>query len=131
MPGGDDLSEQQLGPVEHELTMRPGDALYVRAGVPHRCITAADYSLHMAFDLIDSTPSASEISGQAAHQYNYACELPYESCDKVVDRFASIMRSPEFQDAIRQATEYKRGEISGFRQMLGRTSAVRGLSKFS
>ena len=126
-----DLSAQQLGPVKHELTLRPGDALYVRAGVPHRCTTAADYSLHMAFDLIDSTPSATEISAQAAQQYNFACELPYESSDKVIDRFASILESTEFQDAVQEATNFKRGEIQRFREMLGRTSVVRSLGKFS
>jgi hypothetical protein len=53
--GIQEQSEQQLGPVMHEINMRPGDALYVRAGVPHRCITSAPFSMHMAFDLVDNT----------------------------------------------------------------------------
>jgi ribosomal protein L16 Arg81 hydroxylase len=35
--GVDDQSAEQLGPVKKEITMRPGDAMYVRAGVPHLC----------------------------------------------------------------------------------------------
>ena len=123
--------DQQLGPVMHEISMRPGDALYVRAGVPHRCITSAPFSMHMAFDLVDNTPTTDEISTEASNQYKHACELPYEPPASVVERFISILKSEDFQQALVEATEYKRGEIANFRQMLGRSSAVRSLNKFS
>jgi ribosomal protein L16 Arg81 hydroxylase len=125
------LSEAQLGPVKHELQMRPGDALYLRAGVPHRCITSAPFSLHMSFDLVDSSPQVREITQQATNQYAHACELPYEPLSKVVDRYVDILKSDDFQTALKEATEYKRGEILNFRQMLGRTSGVRSLGKFN
>ena len=124
-------NEQQLGPVLHEIDMRPGDALYVRAGVPHRCITRAQFSLHMAFDLVDNTPTTSEIAGEASNQYSHACELPYEPPARVVDRYISILTSDEFQQALTEATEYKRGEIAKFRESLGRSSALRSLGKFN
>ena len=123
--------DQQLGPVMHEISMRPGDALYVRAGVPHRCITSAPFSMHMAFDLVDNTPTTDEISTEASNQYKQACELPYEPPASIVERFISILKSEDFQQALVEATEYKRGEIANFRQMLGRSSAVRSLNKFS
>lgn len=126
-----ELNEQQLGPVMQEIAMRPGDALYVRAGVPHRCITSAPFSLHMSFDLVDNTPTTAEIAAEATKQYNRACELPYESTAKVVDQYVSILKSDEFQAALEEATSYKREEIAKFRRMLGRSSAVRSLSKFS
>jgi ribosomal protein L16 Arg81 hydroxylase len=124
-------NEQQLGPVMQEVTMRPGDALYARAGVPHRCITSAPFSLHMSFDLVDNTPTTADIAGEATKQYKHACELPYESADRVVDRYVSILKSDEFQAALEEATAYKRKDIENFRQMLGRTSAVRSLNKFT
>lgn len=124
-------NEQQLGPVLHEIDMRPGDALYVRAGVPHRCFTRAQFSLHMAFDLVDNTPTTSEIAGEASNQYSHACELPYMPTAAVVDRYVSILTSDEFQQALTEATEYKRGEIKKFRESLGRSSAVRSLGKFN
>jgi ribosomal protein L16 Arg81 hydroxylase len=126
-----ELSDQQLGPVMQEISMRPGDALYLRAGVPHRCITSAPFSLHMSFDLVDNTPTAAEITREASNQYNHACELPYASTTSVVDRYVSILKSDEFQSALEQATEFKRAEISRFRQMLGRSSAIRSLAKFN
>lgn len=126
-----ELNDQQLGPVMEEIAMRPGDALYVRAGVPHRCITSAPFSLHMSFDLVDNTPTTTEIAQEASNQYKHACELPYVSTSSVVDRYVSILKSEEFQSALQQATEFKRNEIARFRQMLGRSSAVRSLGKFN
>ncbi len=125
-----DLTDQQLGPVLHEITLRPGDALYLRAGVPHRCITPTAFSLHMAFDLCDSTPNTSEIANEATRQYNYACELPYEPTARVVDRYVGILKSDEFRAALTQATEIKHREIAGFREMIGRSASIRALNKF-
>jgi hypothetical protein len=129
--GIQEQSDQQLGPVMHEINMRPGDALYLRAGVPHRCITGAPFSMHMAFDLVDNAPTTAEIAAEASNQYNHACELPYAPPSSVVDRYVSILQSDEFQQALKEATEFKRGEIANFREMLGRSSAVRSLNKFS
>ena len=126
-----ELNDQQLGPVMQEVAMRPGDALYVRAGVPHRCITNAPFSLHMSFDLVDNTPTTVEITREANNQYNHACELPYAPTTSVVERYVSILNSEGFQSALVQATEFKRAEISKFRQMLGRSSSIRSLNKFN
>ena len=128
--GIENQSDQQLGPVEHEIPMRPGDALYVRAGVPHRCVTTTPVSLHMSFDLCDSTPTIAEIAGEATNQYQHACELPYESAGNVVNRYVSILKSDDFQEAIEEATEIKRDQISKFRQGIGRASMVKSLNKY-
>jgi len=125
------LSDQQLGPVMQELTMRPGDALYLRAGVPHRCITNAPFSLHMSFDLVDSSPRIIDVNKEATNQYAHACELPYAPLADVVDRYVSILKSDQFQAALVEATEFKRNEILDFRKMVGRTSVVKSLNKFS
>lgn len=124
-------SEEQLGPVMQQLNMRPGDALYLRAGVPHRCITSAPFSLHMSFDLVDSSPRIQEVNTEATNQYAHACELPYAPLSAVVDRYVSILKSEPFQAALTEATEFKRNEILNFRKMLGRTSSVKSLNKFS
>ena len=129
--GIQDLSEEQLGPVMQELTMRPGDALYLRAGVPHRCVTNAPFSLHMSFDLVDSSPRIQDVTQEATNQYAHACELPYAPLSDVVDRYVSILKSEQFQAALDEATRFKRGEILNFRKMLGRTSSVKSLNKFT
>lgn len=127
----ENLNDDRLGPVMHEIPMRPGDALYLRAGVPHRCVTTGPFSLHMSFDLVDNTPATAEFAHEATKQYNHACELPYEPLAKVVDRYVSILKSDEFQAALEEATQIRRGETAKFREMLGRSSALRSLNKFS
>ena len=129
----DDVLVVQLagGPVMQQLNMRPGDALYLRAGVPHRCITSAPFSLHMSFDLVDSSPRIQEVNTEATNQYAHACELPYAPLSAVVDRYVSILKSEPFQAALTEATEFKRNEILNFRKMLGRTSSGKSLNKFS
>lgn len=124
------LSEQQLGPVMEEVQMRPGDALYLRAGVPHRCLTSSPFSLHMSFDLVDSSPRTYDFTKEASKIYDHACELPYRPLEDVVDRYISILKSDDFQKALDEATTYKREEIARFRQMLGRASSVKSLSRF-
>jgi len=129
--GIENLSDQQLGPVTQEFTMRPGDAIYLRAGVPHRCITSAPFSLHMSFDLVDNSPRVMDITKAATNQYLYACELPYAPTADVVERYASILKSAEFQSALVEATEIKRSEVANSRQLFGRTSVVKSLNRFS
>ena len=128
--GIQNLNEQQLGPVMQEINMRPGDALYLRAGVPHRCVTSAPFSMHMSFDLVDSSPQVLDITNEATKHYAHACELPYAPLADVVERYVSILKSDQFQAALVEATEYKRGEIANFRKMLGRIGSVKSLNKF-
>ena len=129
--GIENLNDQQLGPVMQEVNMRPGDALYVRAGVPHRCITPGSFSLHLSFDLVDNTPTTSEIASEASKQYNHACEQPYASTNAVVDRYVSILNSDQFQQELLEASDIKRQEIAKFRQTIGRSTALRSLNKFN
>ena len=129
--GIQNLNEQQLGPVMQEINMRPGDAIYLRAGVPHRCVTSAPFSMHMSFDLVDSSPQVLDITNEATKHYAHACELPYAPLADVVERYVSILKSDQFQAALVEATEYKRGEIANFRKMLGRIGSVKSLNKFS
>jgi len=52
-----DLDAAQMGPVEDEVVMRPGDVLYLRNYTPHRVETLSPCSLHVSFDLCDRQPS--------------------------------------------------------------------------
>lgn len=124
-----DQSDEQLGPVKKELTMRPGDALYVRAGVPHRCLTPGDYSLHLSFDLGDRTPSIEKITAQADQVYRTGTAPAYSPLARVVDRYVDILQDPEFQAMIQSETESKSQQIEQFRQKLGQASCVNYLNK--
>ena len=127
--GVDDQSDEQLGPVKKEITMRPGDAMYVRAGVPHRCSTPGDYSLHLSFDLGDRTPNIEQITAQADQHYLYATAPVYGPLSQAVDKYVDILQSPDFQARLKAETETKRNGIKQFRQQIGRASGINYLSK--
>ena len=129
--GNENLTESQLGPVKNEISMRPGDALYVRAGVPHRCTTPGKFSLHLSFDLLDRTPNVEKITKAANTQYLHACEQPYEPGSKVIDKYIELLKSPAFQANLESETKIVREEIRRFRERVARTSNIRSLSKFS
>lgn len=127
--GASNLSDEQLGPVQNELTLRPGDALYLRAGVPHRCFTPGDYSLHLSFDLGDRTPNVEQIAAAADKLYKHAPAAAYDPPTRVVDRFTGIMQDPEFLATLQRETDAKQQSIREFRQRMARASGVRYLAK--
>jgi hypothetical protein len=125
------LTTEQMGKQIAEVIMRPGDALYVRAGVPHLCQTTGDHSLHLAFDLCDRTPNIEQITHEANTRYNHACEDPYAPAAKVVQRYVAILNAAKFQNDIELATQQIKNNAVVFRQRIGRSSGVRALSKYS
>ncbi|KPK55904.1 MAG: hypothetical protein AMS22_02940 [Thiotrichales bacterium SG8_50] len=128
--GTDRLTREQLGPEVKELRMRAGDALYVRAGVPHLCHTPGDHSLHLAFDLIDSTPNPKQITDEANRIYEYASEDPYVPAAKVMDKYIELLKSPEFQNSLKVGTQNVKEGAKNFRRSIGRASQVTALSKY-
>lgn len=126
-----DLGAAQLGPLLEELTLEPGDVLYVRTGVPHICRTEGTHSLHMAFDLIDRTPNIEQISAEANTQYNLACEDAYSEADQVVDRYRQLLNDDAFRKNLAEASESLRQEALSFRQQIGRASGISALDKFA
>jgi len=127
--GVSDQSDEQLGPVKEEITMRPGDALYVRAGTPHRCLTPGDYSLHLSFDLGDRTPNVEQITARADQRYLYATAPVYGALPQVVDKYIDILQSPDFQAVLKAETEAKRSNIKQFRQQIGRAAGINYFGK--
>ena len=124
------LNQQQLGKEIKQITVKPGDALYVRAGVPHRCDTPGDHSLHLAFDLIDSTPNVSQITTEANRIYDFECEEPYSPASKVMERYVKLIQSPDIQHSLDAATKSFKEDARAFRQSIGRSSSVDALSKY-
>lgn len=129
--GAENQSKSQLGPVKNQVSMRPGDALYVRAGVPHLCSTPGKFSLHISFDLLDRTPNVEKITKEANIKYFHACEQPYEPGSKVIDKYIEILKSPAFQADLESETKIVREEIRRFRERVARVSNIRSLAKFS
>jgi len=125
------MDKQRLGKEIKQIVLKPGDALYVRAGVPHMCETPNDHSLHLAFDLIDSTPNVAQITSEANGIYDYECEEPFAPASDVMKRYIKLIESDDFQNFLVSATKGVRDDASKFRQCIGRSSTVDALSKYS
>lgn len=123
------LSEEQMGPKLAEITLEPGDALYVAAGTPHRCVTPEKFSLHISFDLIDKTPNVEHITREANVRYNYSSADPYAEPSQVVARYAEMINSQQFLSDLARATEQTRRNTLEFRSRIGRAASVEAFDR--
>jgi ribosomal protein L16 Arg81 hydroxylase len=123
------LDDARLGRQVAEIVMAPGDVLYVRAGVPHRCNTVSEYSLHVSIDLCDRTPNIEQITYEANARYNQEAEQPYQDTSSVTEKYVALLRSEQFQKDLAAATSHVRKEAITFRQRIGRASGVRALDR--
>lgn len=123
--GNSPLTEQQMGPLVEEFIMSPGDALYVRAGVPHRCSTVSDCSLHLSIDLYDRTPNIEEITQAANQLHNQELAPMYCSPKQVVEHYIRHhLSSPALIDSIEQATTDMKAQCRSFRHRVGQASTI-------
>jgi ribosomal protein L16 Arg81 hydroxylase len=128
--GNGSLTEAQMGPLLSEFVMQAGDVMFLRAGVPHRCITAADHSLHLSFDLCDRTPNIEQITHAANLNYNQASARPNAPAREVLDHYIGQLQSDSFTRELQEATATLRSQAQEFRTRIGRTSVVDALNKF-
>lgn len=128
--GNSPLTPEQMGSLIKEIVMQPGDALYLRAGVPHLVQTVGDHSLHIAFDLCDRTPNIEQITHEANTRYNHACEDPYHPATRVTEKYINLLKSPEFQRDMETAMLQIRTNVIAFRQRIGRSAGIKALSKY-
>jgi hypothetical protein len=126
-----DLTPEQMGPQIGELTMRPGDALYVRNAVPHVCETVGSHSLHLSFDLCDRTPTLEYQLQMGIDRYAQATRAPYTSAPEVAESFAGLLRSADFRAALAQRSDALRGELRAFRERIDAAGRVTALSRFA
>lgn len=126
-----DMTPEQMGPQITELTMRPGDVLYVRSGVPHICETPGSHSLHLAFDLCDRTPTIEYQLEMALKRYAQATSAPYTPAPLVSGAFADLLKSPAFATDLAQRAEAVRGELRAFRERIAFAGRVTSLSRFA
>ena len=113
-----DLDVAQMGPVEAQVVMRPGDVLYLRNFTPHRVETLSPHSLHLSFDLCDRQPSIEVALQLLLRHYDRdsspRATPPLEDLEKLF----RLSRSTSYASELAQA---QAGEDSGhaeFRQLL-------------
>jgi len=100
-----ELEAPEMGPVETEIVMQPGDALFLRSGTPHQVETVGDYSLHLSFDLCDRAAGIETVLDLLLKHYDRDALRPYGTAQEVLEKVASLGRAETFGrefDALQQ-----------------------------
>lgn len=128
--GNSPLTEAQMGPLLAEFVMNPGDILFVRAGVPHRCITSTAYSLHLSFDLCDRMPNIEEITHAANVVHAEALAPMNAPATEVIEHYIQHLRSERFRQLLVAAVGNKKDQAIRFRKRMGMASHINALDRF-
>ena len=113
-----DLEDMQMGPVESEVLMRPGDVLYLRNFTPHRVETLSPYSLHLSFDLCDRQPSI-ELALQLLLRHYDRDSSPRPAPPREdLDKLFRLSRATSYESELAQAQASEKAGHAQFRQLL-------------
>jgi hypothetical protein len=128
--GNSPLTEDQMGPLLTEITMQPGDILFVRAGVPHRCITETPYSLHLSIDLCDRTPNIEQITHAANQFYAEALAPMNATTDQIIDHYIDCLKSDRLSKHLVAVNQEMKNQTKNFRRRMGNAGLLTGFDKF-
>jgi len=113
-----ELPEPELGPLEAEVVMRTGDALFLRSGTPHRCETVDDYSLHLSFDLCDRTVNIETALDLLLKSYDRDCLQPHTTTGERVKKISALSQTEDFKREIDTAQSVHKSKCEEFRRLL-------------
>jgi ribosomal protein L16 Arg81 hydroxylase len=124
-----ELSPEKMGPLRKEITLNPGDALYLKAGTVHHVETTSPYSMHLSVDIADRNLYPEALLEMLLTQYNRASAGTCAPSEKVVAKFIEHASSPEFQQRIADAQREQMLHCRRFRGLLG-SNVVRAFDKW-
>jgi hypothetical protein len=124
-----ELTDAQMGALETEVVMRPGDVMYLRSYTPHRVETLSPCSLHVSFDLCDRQPSIEMALQLLLAHYDRDSALPLTPPQGMLDKLFELARSnPYAADLASMLARDKAGHAE-FRRLLA-TNRVTHLDRF-
>jgi len=113
-----DLEPAQMGAVEAEVVMRPGDVMYLRNYTPHRVETLSPYSLHVSFDLCDRQPSIEIALQMLLRHYDRDASPRGTPPIEDLDKLFRLSRTPAYAAEIAQAQAGEDAGHAEFRALL-------------
>ena len=113
-----DLEIAQMGPVEAEVVMRPGDVLYLRNFTPHRVETLSPYSLHLSFDLCDRQPSIEAALQMLLRHYDRDSSPRSTPPLDDLDKLFRLSRSATYEADLARAQAGEDAGHAEFRELL-------------
>ena len=113
-----DLDDSQMGPLEAEVVMRPGDVLYLRNFTPHRVETLSPCSLHMSFDLCDRQPSIELALQLLLKHYDQDSSARPTPPREDLDKLFRLSRAPAYEAGLAQMQASEKAGHAEFRRLL-------------
>jgi hypothetical protein len=113
-----DLEPAQMGPVEAEIVMRPGDVMYLRNYVPHRVATVSPYSLHVSFDLCNRQTSIEAALQLLLRHYDRDASPRFAPPLADLDKLYQLSRSPAYAADLAKAQAAEDAGHEEFRELL-------------
>jgi hypothetical protein len=124
-----EMTESEMGPLEAEVVMRPGDVMFLRSYTPHRVETRSPCSLHVSFDLCDRQPSIEMALQLLLAHYDRDSSAPLAPTQATLDKLFEHARSGGYgQDIAAMLAREKSGHAE-FRALLA-ANTVRQLDRF-
>jgi hypothetical protein len=112
-----ELGESDMGPVETEIVMRPGDVLFLRSGTPHIVETVDDHSMHLSFDLCDRAASIESVFELLLKHYDRDALRPYGPVRDLLDKIDSLARTERFGQEIEALEGQSKANYEEFRSV--------------
>lgn len=124
-----ELADAQMGPLDAEVVMRPGDVMYLRSYTPHSVATLSDCSLHVSFDLCDRQPSVEMALQLLLAHYDRASAAPLTPTAGVLDRLFELARTEGYTADLAAMLARDKAGHAEFRRILG-ANLVTHLDRF-
>jgi ribosomal protein L16 Arg81 hydroxylase len=124
-----DLSDAQMGPLETEIVMRPGDVLYLRSYTPHKVDTLSECSLHLSFDLCDRQPSIEVALQLLLQHFDQKAAPPLTAPADALDQLFALARTPRYGADLANILANDKAGHTEFRRLLA-ANRVTHLDRF-
>ena len=124
-----ELPPEKMGPLQAEITMKPGDALFLKAGTPHQVETISPFSLHVSFDIADRNPFPEAVLEMLLGRYNRASAPSYAPSEAVAAKFIEHASSVDFKQHLAELQREQMLKCRQFRTLLA-DNAVRAFDKY-
>jgi ribosomal protein L16 Arg81 hydroxylase len=113
-----DLGDAEMGALEIEILMRPGDALFLRSFTPHKVETLSPCSLHLSFDLCDRQPSIEAALQLLLQHYDRDAAAPLTSTAQALEKLFSLTRSARYDSDLDKLLANDKAGHGEFRRLL-------------
>jgi ribosomal protein L16 Arg81 hydroxylase len=124
-----ELPPEKMGPLQAELVMNPGDALFLRSGTPHQVETTGAHSLHMSFDIVDLNVDAATALDLLLQKYRKESAGRYLPTEAVVHKLMAHAVGGEYQAGLAQLQATHKENYARARKFFG-ANRVRALDRW-